>query len=61
MTTQAPVCAVCGGPCELLGTLGSIDHFRCRNCGMTQSQPTEPVEDEVTIFDVTAPLPFQFN
>lgn len=27
-------CSVCGGPLMPLGTLGNIDHFRCRNCGM---------------------------
>lgn len=28
-----PPCPMCGGPGEPLGTLGSLDHFRCRNCG----------------------------
>lgn len=28
-----PYCAVCGGPAELLGTLGRTTHYRCRDCG----------------------------
>jgi hypothetical protein len=28
-----PECPQCGGPGILLGTLGSTDHYRCRNCG----------------------------
>jgi len=27
-------CPVCNGPGVLLGALGSLVHFRCRNCGM---------------------------
>jgi transposase-like protein/transcription elongation factor Elf1 len=30
---DTPACPMCGGPGEYLGTLGSLDHFRCRNCG----------------------------
>ncbi len=26
-------CPQCGGPNEVLGILGSLIHFRCRNCG----------------------------
>jgi hypothetical protein len=26
-------CEACGGPMYLLGTLGDLDHWRCRNCG----------------------------
>lgn len=26
-------CDACGGPMYLLGTLGNLDHWRCRNCG----------------------------
>lgn len=28
-----PVCEMCKGPGVLLGRLGSITWFRCRNCG----------------------------
>jgi predicted RNA-binding Zn-ribbon protein involved in translation (DUF1610 family)/transposase-like protein len=27
-------CPVCGGPGVYMGTLGSRDHYRCRNCGI---------------------------
>lgn len=27
-------CPMCRGPLQLLGKLGCMDHFRCRNCGM---------------------------
>ena len=28
-----PECPQCSGPGVLPGTLGSTDHYRCRNCG----------------------------
>ena len=28
-------CPMCGGDAYLLGTLGTIKHFRCRDCGWT--------------------------
>jgi hypothetical protein len=28
------ICRMCGGPLMILGLLGSVRHFRCRNCGM---------------------------
>lgn len=36
-----PTCPACGGPGEFLGTLGSLDHFRCRGCGITYHQTKE--------------------
>lgn len=27
-------CPACGGPLMIIGRLGSVDHYRCRNCGM---------------------------
>jgi hypothetical protein len=30
----APVCSACGGELQPLGTLGTVNHFRCRNCGL---------------------------
>ena len=47
-------CAVCGGPCDELGSLGNLTHYRCRNCGMMnsvaaawyQDKKIEPAEDE---------------
>lgn len=32
-TDDAPTCPACGGPGVLLGTLGRLEHFRCRDCG----------------------------
>jgi hypothetical protein len=31
-------CCLCSGPLVPLGTLGNLQHFRCRNCGMDQSR-----------------------
>jgi len=31
-------CAMCGGPLVPLGTLGNLEHSRCRDCGMDQSR-----------------------
>lgn len=27
-------CKLCKGPCEKLGTLGNLAHYRCQNCGI---------------------------
>ena len=32
-------CSLCGGGLVLLGKLGSLDHYRCRNCGAEMSKP----------------------
>lgn len=34
-------CPVCGGPGVELGTLGTREYFRCRNCGMDFSMVKE--------------------
>ena len=34
---EAPTCPLDGGPGVLLGTLGSLTHYRCRNCGIDYS------------------------
>jgi len=31
------VCGNCQGPLTLLGKLGNLTHYRCRNCGMDTS------------------------
>ena len=31
-------CSVCGGQLNTLGTLGNMEHLRCRDCGMEFSQ-----------------------
>ena len=33
-------CIYCGGTREFLGTLGTLRHYRCRNCGLGTSQPS---------------------
>ena len=38
---EAGDCGLCGGPLMLLGVLGKLAHFRCRNCGMMSSGGTE--------------------
>ncbi len=37
-------CFTCGGPLFVLGTLGRLIHYRCRNCGSVSS--VLPSEDE---------------
>ena len=37
---ENPTCPECGGQSEPLGMLGCMMHHRCRNCGMTHSEPT---------------------
>ncbi len=37
-------CCACGGPLVPLGQLGKLMHFRCRNCGLDQSQEQEDKE-----------------
>jgi hypothetical protein len=39
-------CECCGGEMMLLGVLGSLSHFRCRNCGMEASCEVERSEYE---------------
>jgi hypothetical protein len=43
---ENPVCCQCGGPGVPLGQLGSLFHFRCRNCGF---QFSEAVEETLVI------------
>ena len=33
LDVDPPECPQCSGPGVFLGTLGSTDHYRCRNCG----------------------------
>jgi hypothetical protein len=32
-------CPICDGPLYLIGVLGNLVHFRCRDCGMDCSEP----------------------
>jgi hypothetical protein len=31
-------CVACGGELESLGTLGAVEHGRCRQCGLVQAK-----------------------
>lgn len=31
-------CQLCGGALEVLGSLGRLAHYRCRNCGAQESK-----------------------
>jgi len=39
------MCPMCNGPAIVLGSLGRLTHFRCRNCGWIFSQ-RRPIEDK---------------
>lgn len=39
-------CGFCGGPLEHLGNLGSVAHFRCRNCGAGAAGTAASLEGE---------------
>jgi hypothetical protein len=34
-------CSFCGGDLAYLGTLGTLEHYRCRNCGMEFNTPVQ--------------------
>lgn len=38
-------CSFCGGVLCLLGRLGCLVHFRCRDCGMDHSCHADECED----------------
>ena len=35
-------CEMCNGPHQLLGFLGNLAHFRCRNCGWMENREVNP-------------------
>lgn len=35
---DCPFCPACDGPSSFLGTLGTLNHFRCSHCGWTFSE-----------------------
>ena len=39
-------CSICGGDLIYLGGLGSVDWFRCRNCG-DEVMLTDATDDEI--------------
>lgn len=42
-------CQHCGGPMVPLGALGSLEHYRCRNCGAMDSQERDDFDVEVSL------------
>lgn len=38
-------CTMCGGLGYLLGKLGRLFHYRCRQCGWTFAAPNGPSEE----------------
>ena len=40
-----PDCPACGGAGALLGCLGDLIHYRCRNCGADYSETQDPHEE----------------
>jgi predicted RNA-binding Zn-ribbon protein involved in translation (DUF1610 family) len=39
-TATSSLCPVCGGEGALLGTLGHVTSYRCRDCGTVYQQPS---------------------
>lgn len=39
-------CHACGGPLVYLGVLGTLVHFRCRDCGLMQDCPAIDLADD---------------
>lgn len=35
------MCTLCGGPLVILGQLGRLMWYRCRDCGMDQNHPAD--------------------
>lgn len=46
-------CPVCEGPAYLLGTLGRLNHYKCRDCGMMYHVETS--KDRAASSDDTRP------
>ena len=44
-------CPMCEGPAGLLGRLGNLDHFQCRDCGWTWSDLADPPEPSLADSD----------
>ena len=51
-------CPMCGGEGHLLGKLGRLSHYRCRNCGMDFNKPTNPnLPKDNNPLDKFSPMP----
>jgi hypothetical protein len=44
-TEEPGTCSVCGGPLGILGGLGNMMHYSCRDCG-AESHDSEPKKEE---------------
>lgn len=51
MVMSNQYCPTCEQPNVRLGTLGSLDHYRCRQCGDTWSVPVSTGGMEVSYDD----------
>jgi tRNA(Ile2) C34 agmatinyltransferase TiaS len=38
-------CHICGGHLQILGKLGLLKHFQCRDCGMSFSKKPKVIGD----------------
>lgn len=45
---MARPCKVCGGPIGILGVLGSMIHYQCRNCGINFCRRSKKNTDKKT-------------
>ena len=45
-TDEVPTCQACDGPVGYLGTLGNLDHWQCRNCGLPTHTPALDSDDD---------------
>jgi tRNA(Ile2) C34 agmatinyltransferase TiaS len=45
-TDDTPECHACDGPTEYMGTLGSLDYWRCRDCGVDHWTPACPDKED---------------
>ena len=51
-------CPMCGGPGNLLGEMGRLIHYRCRNCGMDFNKPNNPnLPQDNNPLDKFSPMP----
>lgn len=44
---RTPKCGACYGQLHYLGRLGRVDHYRCRDCGLTQGIDAPTIPDDL--------------
>ncbi len=52
------MCEVCGGDLQWMYMLGTMDHFKCRGCGMNHTASHECVFEEAEHVDLSGPRGF---